>query len=182
MDGGRISSLAVKGLKTNILETLGVVLSGSQPLPFNCLVANMTVENGVARADALVLDTPETLLTGEGGINLRTEALDLRLVGRAKEAQVLATHVPVLVRGTLGNPDIGVDPTESAARGAAAVALGVLLTPLAGILPFLDPGSDEQPHCGRLVEDARSPDKAPANGNAAGSGGGQKTAPSGSAR
>lgn len=185
VDGGRISSLAVKGLKTNILETLGVVLSGSQPLPFNCLVANMNIDNGVAKADALVLDTPETLLTGEGGVNLRTEALDLRLLGRAKEAQVLATHVPVLVRGTLGNPDIGVDPTESAARGAAAVALGVLLTPLASVLPFLDPGSDEQPHCGQLVQDARSPNKKPANGNQSGSSGngtGKKSVPSGSAR
>lgn len=169
VDGGRVTSLAVKGLKTNILETLGVVLTGSQPMPFNCLVANMSVEKGIARAEALVLDTPETLVTGKGTVSLRNEALDLRIVGDSKEAQIFATHVPVLVRGTLGNPDIGIDPTESAARGAAAVALGVLLTPLAGVLPFLDPGSDEQPQCGRLVRDARSPDKganrgAPASG------------------
>ncbi|KAA0594003.1 uncharacterized protein involved in outer membrane biogenesis [Azospirillum lipoferum] len=181
VDGGRVTSLAVKGLKTNILETLGVVISGSKPMPFNCLVGNMAVQNGIAQVEALVLDTPETLVTGKGRISLRNEALDLRIVGDSKSPQVFATHVPVLVGGTLGDPDIGVDPTESAARGAAAVALGVLLTPLAGVLPFLDPGSDEQPQCGRLVRDARSPDKgAPASGKS-GNGRGDGTA-SGSAR
>lgn len=180
VDGGKISNLAVKGLKTNILETLGVVLSGSQPLPFTCLVANMTVEKGIARAEALVLDTPETMVVGEGTVSLRDEKLDLRVVGNAKSPQVFATHVPVLVSGTLGDPSIGVDPTESAARGAAAVALGVLLTPLAGVLPFLDPGSDEQPQCGQLVRDARKPGK---NDKASGgSAGDRKAPPTGSAR
>lgn len=157
VDGGRVTSLAVKGLKTNILETLGVVLSGSQPLPFNCLVVDMRAENGIVNTYALVLDTPETLVTGTGAINLRTEQLDLRILGRSKKPQVFATHVPVNVRGTLGNPDIGVDATESVARGAAAVALGVLLTPLASILPLADTGTDEQPHCGQLIRDAKTP-------------------------
>lgn len=187
VDGGRVSSLAVKGLKTNILETLGVVLSGSQPLPFNCLVADLKLDKGIVRTNALVLDTPETLVTGQGTVNLRNERMELRMVGRSKELQLFATHVPVLVGGTLGDPDIGVDPTESAARGAAAVALGVLLTPLAGMLPFLDTGSDEQPHCGQLVRNARSPQKAPPgkgqpdNGAAGRSGNGSRP-PSGSGR
>ncbi len=180
VDGGRITSLAVKGLKTNILETLGVVLTGDQPLPFNCLVADLAVDKGVMRAAALVLDTPETLVTADGTIDLRNERLDLRVLGRAKEPQIFATHVPVHVRGTLGDPAIGVDPGESAARGAAAVALGVLLTPLASVLPFLDPGSGEQPHCGRLVDDARSPAKP--NSRSGNSAGGGKAAPSGTAR
>ncbi|WP_448207250.1 AsmA family protein [Azospirillum sp. sgz302134] len=177
VDGGRITSYAVKGLKTNILETLGVALSGDQPLPFNCLVANLSVDKGVVNSEALVLDTPETVVTADGTINLRTEALDMRILGRAKKPQIFATHVPVRVTGTLGEPDIGVNPTESAARGAAAVALGALLTPLASVLPFLDPGSHEQPHCGQLIQDARSPSKT--NGSAGSSGNGKNGAGSG---
>ncbi len=175
VDGGRITSYAVKGLKTNILETLGVALSGDEPLPFNCLVANLSVDKGVMTSEALVLDTPETLVTADGTINLRNEALDMRILGRAKKPQVFATHVPVHVGGTLGSPDIGVNATESTARGAAAVALGVLLTPLASVLPFLDPGSNEQPHCGELVRNARSPNK---SGSNPGSNSGNSGAPS----
>ncbi len=168
VDGGKITSYAIKGLKTNILETLGIVLSGDKPLPFNCLVANLSVDKGVVKSEALVLDTPETLVTADGTINLRNEALDLNVLGRAKKPQVFATHVPVHVRGTLGDPDIGVNAAESTARGAAAVALGVLLTPLASVLPFLDPGSNEQPQCGQLIRDARSPSKTNNSSGAAG--------------
>ncbi|NUB05937.1 AsmA family protein [Azospirillum sp. Vi22] len=178
VDGGRITSYAVKGLKTNILETLGVVLSGDKPLPFNCLVADVTVKDGLVESRALVLDTPETLVTADGTINLRSEAMDMTVLGRAKSPQIFATHVPVHVRGTLGAPDIGVNATESAARGAAAVALGVLLTPLASVLPFLDPGSNEQPHCGELVRNARSPSNS--STGSSGTGKGRDAAPSGS--
>ncbi|WP_431855614.1 AsmA family protein [Azospirillum sp.] len=175
VDGGRITSLAVKGLKTNILETLGVALSGSQPLPFNCFVVDMDLKNGLATANALVLDTPETLVTGGGGINLKTEALDLRILGRSKKPQIFATHVPVLVRGTLGDPNIGVDATESVARGAAAVALGALLTPLASVLALADTGTGEQAHCGQLVQDAKTPSGK--SGVGTGSSGGKRDKP-----
>lgn len=183
VDGGRISSLAVKGLKTNVVEALGVALSGDEPMRFNCLVTDLALQNGVVRTRALVLDTPETLVTGEGTIDLRNEALNLDVLGRSKEPQVFATHVPVLVRGTLGSPDIGVDATETVARGAAAVALGVVLTPLAAILPLIDPGTDEETHCGQLIQNARSP--AAQQGGAGRSSGGReegREAPSGSAR
>jgi uncharacterized protein involved in outer membrane biogenesis len=179
VDGGRISNLAISGLKTNVLEALGILLTGDEPLPFNCLVGDVAIENGVARIQALVLDTPETLVTGEGTVDLRNEALRLNVRGRSKEAQAFATHVPVLVRGTLGNPDIGVDATESVARGAAAVALGVLLTPLASILPLLDTGTDEEAHCGQLIQNAKSPSR---SGTGSGGSQGQEQAPSGSDR
>ncbi|HEY0837806.1 MAG TPA: AsmA family protein [Azospirillum sp.] len=179
VDGGRISALAVKGLKTNVLETLGVALSGDRPLPFNCLVTDLEAKNGIVSVNTLVLDTPETLMTGEGGINLKEERLNLRLQGRAKHAQVFATHVPVTVGGTLGSPDIGVDATETAARGAAAVALGVLLTPLAAILPLIDTGTEEDAHCGALIQDAKSPADGKTNSGRSGNGNRQ---PSGSGR
>lgn len=184
IDGGRITSYAVEGLKTNILQTLGIVLSGDRPMPFNCMVGNFGVEKGIVRGDALVLDTPQTLVTGKGTINLRDEAMDITLLGRAKEPQIFATHVPVHVGGTLGNPDISVNPVESAARGAAAVALGVLLTPLASVLPFLDSGTDQQPHCGALIDQARAPAKGADKGetNTGNSGGPGNSKASGTSR
>ncbi|MCW2247635.1 uncharacterized protein involved in outer membrane biogenesis [Azospirillum fermentarium] len=165
VDGGRISLLAVKGLKTNILETLGIALSGDRSVPFNCIVADLEIQRGVVRSKALVLDTPEAVVTGGGVLNLKTEAMDFRIRGEAKEAQIFATHVPVSVQGTLLNPELSFDPTESIARGAGAVALGVLLTPLAAVVPLLDAGSDEQPRCKALVRNAKDPAKAGKTGS-----------------
>ncbi|WP_035693271.1 AsmA family protein [Azospirillum halopraeferens] len=158
VDGGTVGSLIVQGLQTDIVETLGIVLTGEEPAPFNCFVVDLAVEGGVGRTQAMVLDTPETLLVGEGTIDLGVETLDLTVRGRPKQPGVLSTEVPVHIRGRFASPDVSLDPTETAARGAAAVALGVLLTPLAGLLPLLDPGTDEQPHCGTLIRSALTPD------------------------
>ncbi|MGQ9370252.1 AsmA family protein [Azospirillum sp. ST 5-10] len=158
VDGGTVGGLVVQGLQTDILETLGIVLSGDEPAPFNCFVADVAVEQGVGRVKALVLDTPETLAVGGGTVDLGVETLDLRIEGRPKEANLLSTQVPVLVHGRFAAPEIGFDPAESAARGAAAVALGVLLTPLAGLLPLLDPGTEAGPNCGTLIRRALAPD------------------------
>lgn len=160
VNGGRMTSLAEAGLKTNLLETLGIVVAGDEPVRFNCLVIDLKVKDGVAHADPLVLDTAETVVVGRGAIDLRRETLDLTVTGDSKSPQILATHVPVHVRGRFLEPSIGVDATESAARGAAAVALGVLLTPLAGILATADPGGGESADCAALVRDARTPDRA----------------------
>jgi uncharacterized protein involved in outer membrane biogenesis len=162
VDGGQISALLAKGLKTNIPETLGLVLSGDRPLAFGCLVGDLVAENGVLRTGVLVLDAQETLVTGQGTVDLRNERLDLTFEGRSKSPQIFATHVPVTVRGTLGAPAISAGAGETVARGVAALALGVLLTPLAALVPLLDPGTGEDVHCGQLVRNARAPAAAPA--------------------
>jgi hypothetical protein len=41
-----------------------------------------------------------------------------------------------------------------AARTAGAVALGVLLTPLASILALIEPGLEKNSDCGKLLQEA----------------------------
>jgi uncharacterized protein involved in outer membrane biogenesis len=98
------------------------------------------------------------VIWGEGGANLRQENLDLTIQGRPKELSVFATHLPVHIQGKFANPEISVDATETAARGAAAV-LGGLVNPLIAILPFIEPGSGEDAPCAQLVQDAQKPNK-----------------------
>lgn len=164
VNGGRVTNLAEAGLKTNVLETLGIVIAGDEPVRFNCLVADLDVKAGTVVAKAIVLDTTETLVTGRGRANLRDETLDLTIIGDAKEPQVFATEVPVHVGGHFAAPRVTVDPTESVARGVAAVALGVLLTPLAAILPTLDEGDAKDANCAALIRRAGSDGSGGASG------------------
>ena len=60
----------------------------------------------------------------------------------------------VLVRPQLG---------EVAARAGAAVALGVLLTPLGALLPTIQLGVDDPNACSSLLPAARRPPRAPAS-------------------
>jgi uncharacterized protein involved in outer membrane biogenesis len=156
--GGRVSALITTALQTDVLETLGIALSGDQPVRFNCIVGNFKVDRGMVHAETLVFDNPDTVIWGEGGANLRQENLDLTIQGRPKELSVFATHLPVHIQGKFANPEISVDATETAARGAAAV-LGGLVNPLIAILPFIEPGSGEDAPCAQLVQDAQKPNK-----------------------
>ena len=57
--------------------------------------------------------------------------------------------------GTFADPHIAIDPSGAIARGAAAVALGVFLTPLAAIIPLLDPGEGKDSPCADLLNQAQ---------------------------
>src|SRR4030095_14457721 len=85
-----------------------------------------------------VLDTTDTNITGEGDLDLSSEKLNLTLNAHPKWAGPLTARPPILIKGTLSKPQVGVDPSQAIARGAAAAVLGVLLTPLAALLPMID--------------------------------------------
>jgi hypothetical protein len=77
-------------------------------------------------AQSLVIDSDPVLITGTGQIHLDTEALDLALRGRPKSLRLLRLHSPVVIRGTLKHPSIGIDTHNTALtvvdRGAAQEA------------------------------------------------------------
>lgn len=156
MSGGSLSALLVEAIGIDIAKALGLAISQDHPMAVRCLVADLDLNKGDARTRALVLDTADAVVTGQGDINLRDEKMKLRLDSHPKDASLLSARAPIHVGGTLGSPDVGVDPATEAARGGLAVALGALLTPLAALIPFLEPGLGEDQDCGRLIEQARA--------------------------
>lgn len=152
MDGGRVSALLIEAAGIDVAEALGDLLGGDEPVVVRCAVADLPVKNGVMASRAFVFDTEDSVIGGDVGIDWKREGLDVRLVVEPKDASLLAARVPVTVGGTLAAPEIGVESGELAARGAAAVALGALATPLAAILPFIDVGEGEDAPCGALIE------------------------------
>jgi uncharacterized protein involved in outer membrane biogenesis len=139
------------------LRGLGMLLSKqSQTTSIRCGVANFAARNGVLRAQHLVLDTQDVLVTGEGLIQLETEALDLMLSGQPKRVRLMRVRSPLLLQGTLTHPTIGIQARHSAGQAAGAVALGLVLTPLASILAFVDPGLARDADCATLISTSRS--------------------------
>ena len=100
---------------------------------------------GTLTAQTLVMDTDPVLIDGEGTINMDTEGLDLLLRGHPKRVRLLRVRSPLRVRGTLLHPSIVPQAGSAVAQTAEAVALGVILTPLAAVLAFVDPGLAKMP-------------------------------------
>jgi len=152
---GEIRKAFAELLGVNITTGLALLLADSEEqTTLRCAVADFEAKNGILHAKTVVLDTSVTLATGEGTIDLRNERLDLRLQGAPKKARIRAI-APITVKGSLSSPSIGVDPAATVVQTGIAAALGVLLTPLAAVLPFVDPGLEKNADCRALMQEAR---------------------------
>lgn len=156
MAGGSLSALLIEAAGLDIAKALGLALGEDRPMAVRCLVADMALQGGVAHSRALVLDTADAVITGEGSIDLRQEGMNLTLEAHPKDPSPLSARAPIRVGGSLGQPDVTVDPGTEAARGGVALALGALLTPLAALIPFLEPGLGEDQDCRRLIGEAQA--------------------------
>jgi uncharacterized protein involved in outer membrane biogenesis len=116
-----------------------------------CAVAHFDVSGGVMRARRLVIDTGPVLVDGQGAVNLGSESLDLRLKGHPKKFRIGHLNSPIDVKGRLAAPHFSLEAGPIAAQAGIGAALGSLLSPLAAILPFVDPGLAKNANCSALV-------------------------------
>lgn len=161
--GGNLSALLVdlSGLEFGnaLLSALGIPTRAQ----IQCLVTDFVLRSGQAESKLTMLDTSEARIGVAGGIDLRNEALNLVIRTEAKHFSVGSLPTPIGIHGTMGRPSIQPDLVEAGARAAAAVGLGVLLTPLAGLLPTIEFGTGEDNACAGLLREIKAqPPRAPA--------------------
>jgi AsmA family protein len=139
----------------DLARGLGLILTKNERnTEVRCGVANLKAGGGELRVTTLLIDTTHVLVTGQGDINLKSEALDLSLQGQPKQARMLRLRTPITLRGSLLQPKIGVQPGKLAAQTGGAVALAALLTPVAAVLAFVDGGLAKDANCAALVGQA----------------------------
>lgn len=152
MNGGTMSNLAMELIGLDVAESLGFLIGGDRQIVLRCAVVDLAVENGLVGPRLFVFDTSDTTVTAEGQASLRDELLALRLHARPKDPSLLSARTPITVNGRFAGPQVGLEAGPLAARAGAAVALGVLLSPLAAILAFIEPGLEKDSDCVSLVQ------------------------------
>jgi AsmA family protein len=155
--GGEIRKAFAELMGVNVVKGLGLLSKkDTSTTPIHCAVANFQTTNGLMRADNIVFDTGPVLVTGKGTVDLGAERMDFRLRGHDKKFRLVRVLLPVTAKGPLMAPKLGVEPGAALAQGGAALGLGSLLSPLAAILPFIDPGLAKDANCGALVAQAQA--------------------------
>ena len=153
---GQMRAAFAELLGINVTAGLGKLLSGDTGTSeIRCAVADFTVRSGVATARTFVIDTTPVLAQGSGTIDLGAETMNLRIDGETKEARLIRLWAPITIEGPLTAPRIGVDGGAVAGQVGLGAAIAALVSPLAALLPFVDPGLAEDANCGALISSAR---------------------------
>jgi AsmA family protein len=160
---GDIRSAFAELIGIDVVKGLGLVLSGNQDkADIRCGVANFKAEGGVFAAQDIVFDTEKVLVLGRGEVDLGTEHLDLTLTGQPKKFRFFRIKSPIEISGTLKKPKVGLKPGNTPGEVALATALGVLATPLASVIAFIDPGLAKNADCNALIAEAERQGARPA--------------------
>ncbi len=152
---GTVSQFMLEAAGLNIANAALVRLFGDRQVPLNCLVADLQLKDGIARPRVFVLDSPEASVTVTGAINLQGERYDLTLLPESKGVRMLSLRSPLYVRGSFGDPEVGVDRRSVALKAGAAVVLGAAAAPVAGLLALINPGEPGQHVCADLLQQGR---------------------------
>ncbi len=126
-----------------------------KPRDIRCGVAAFTVTDGVSVTDPVIFDTGRAVYTMKGQFSFKDESLGLALRGKSKEISFFSGQSPIGVGGYFAAPKVNPVSKELIARAGTSVLLGIVGTPVAAILPFVNLGTTKNSNCA-AIESAKT--------------------------
>ena len=127
-----------------------------KPVEINCGLIGFTVRNGIAAADPILIDTDKNVMTAKGGFSFKDESMDLAFRADAKKFSLFSGQSPVGINGHFAAPGIQIISPELIGRAGVGVGLGLVASPLAAVLAFVDVGDAKGAACGPVLSGARA--------------------------
>ncbi len=160
MNDGAISKTLLETAGLNVGNIIIGKLFGDKTVKINCAASDLTASHGLFDTRLFVFDTEDAVINIDGTVNFANEKLDLDVRPHSKGVRILSLRSPLYVKGTLKNPDVGVQPGPLILRGGGAVALAVL-APVAALLPLVVANKKGDPDntCATVLEQMRGPSK-----------------------
>ena len=163
MNDGAISKTLLETAGLNVGNIVIGKIFGDKTVKINCAASYLVATDGLFDARLFVLDTEDATINVTGTANMANEQLNLDVVPHTKGVRVFSLRSPLYVRGTLKNPDIGVQKGPLLMRGAGMVTLAVVAAPAAALLaltaPSHNPDAGENT-CRAVLDQMRAPSKA----------------------
>ena len=149
---GSVSKFVLEAAGLNIASAAITKFFGDRQVPINCLVADLVVDDGIARPRTFVLDTRDASIGVTGAINLQGERYDLTLHPDSKGLRIISLRSPLYVRGSFQKPEVGLDRRIVALKAGAAAVIGAVAAPVAGLMALISPGEKESSPCAMLIK------------------------------
>lgn len=121
----------------------------------NCMVARVTIEDGVASSDDVLVDTRRITIGVAGTLDLESEELNLVIAPRPKRTSLVSFTSPVHVTGTMAAPEVAVTVLPRNRMAAAGTGLlAGLVNPGYLLFTFTQTGSGVRNPCAAAVNEA----------------------------
>jgi uncharacterized protein involved in outer membrane biogenesis len=127
-----------------------------KPVEVNCGLIGFTVRDGIAAADPILIDTDKNVMTAKGGFSFKDESLSLAFRADAKKFSLFSGQSPIGIGGHFAQPQIQIISPQLLTRAGAGIALGVVASPVAVLLAFVDPGDAKSAACGPVLAGANA--------------------------
>ena len=155
VNGGQVSNLLMEIVGLDVAEAVRILATKDPNVKLRCAVVDLAVKQGLATPQVFVIDTTDTIVTGSGTLNFKSETLDLVTRAEPKDFSPFVLRTPINIKGTFKDPDVKPQIGPLAARAAGGLLLG-LVNPLLAVLPFLETGPGEDTDCGQLMQRVKS--------------------------
>ena len=159
MGKGEISNILMEFLGLDGGEVIKFFLRGDRNVQLQCAAAAFDVKDGLMTSRTIVLDTSDTVINGQGTVNLVNETLALVLSPQPKDVSILSLRSPLRIGGTFASPSAGPDKVALGGRAGLALALGII-NPLLALAATIETGPGQDADCAKALSTA-------AKGNAA---------------
>jgi uncharacterized protein involved in outer membrane biogenesis len=113
MGGGEISGMLIELAGLDVAESLGYLIRGDKSIAVRCGLVDLQGENGQMNVKTLVFDTADSVIYGEGSINLGDEKLDLVVLPVPKDFSPFSLRSYIRARGPLNDISVFPDPIRT---------------------------------------------------------------------
>jgi uncharacterized protein involved in outer membrane biogenesis len=127
-----------------------------EPAQIRCGLLGFTVRGGIAAADPIFIDTEKSVIRGQGSFSFAQESLNLTMEADAKNFSIFSGQSPIGIEGYFAAPRIDPIKPELIKRGAIGVIAGVVASPIAAVLAFVDVGEEKDTNCAPVLAGART--------------------------
>ena len=147
--GGELSSLLAEINGNDAAQALGIAVGGDKKTPLRCAAASFDVKQGIATAQALAMDTPDTFTRGAGTLSFADERLNIRLQPEARDKTIATARLPVTISGTFAYPTFKVERGALQQPGVTATPASTAL--IAALLPLVESGYGRDANCSAML-------------------------------
>ena len=158
MTGGEISDLTTRLAGLDVAHALAVVVRGDKPVPIRCAMLDFQGKNGQMEVQNLVFDTPTSVITGGGSIDLRDENVNIVMLPAPKNFSPLSLRSYIRVSGGFKNVSAFPDPIKTGTDSWFKKIFNVLTLLVMSPLQPRDFGQGKDVDCDALFAKVRKQD------------------------